>query len=320
MNIVQSVWLFVILRSTLLKPSAAAQSPGARLDWSLQRHMVRESVPLMLNNLLASIFWRIDFWVLRAVAGATAVGIFSAGIKYLDGLNVIPSYLTLAIFPLMSRYAQTRKSQLVRAYRLAAQILFMTALPIAVFVSFAATPLIRILGGAAYLPDSALALTIMIWSTPIGFINSVTQYALISVGQQRFLTRAFLIGVTFNTAMNLIFVPRYGYLAAAIILIPAELSLFIPFYWAVRRYVVEVNWLRLLGRPAVAAALDAGATWGMLAVGAPLGGALAAGLLVYVAALLLLRVFGGEDFAPLRDRLVRRLPGSRTATGAPPQD
>ena len=29
----------------------------------------------------------------------------------------------------------------------------------------------------------------MIWSIPIGFVNSVTQYVLIAVNQQRFLTR-----------------------------------------------------------------------------------------------------------------------------------
>ncbi len=81
----------------------------------------------------------------------------------------------------------------------------------------------------------------MIWSIPIGFINSVTQYVLIAVGQQRFLTRAFIIGVTFTAAANLIFVPRYGYLAAALILIPAELSLFVPFYWAVQRHVVDLS-------------------------------------------------------------------------------
>ena len=74
----------------------------------------------------------------------------------------------------------------------------MVSLPIAVFVTFASTTLIRILGGAAYLPDSATALSIMIWSVPIGFVNSVTQYALIAVNQQRFLTRAFLIGVAFT--------------------------------------------------------------------------------------------------------------------------
>ena len=80
----------------------------------------------------------------------------------------------------------TGRESFVKAYRLALQLLLMTALPIAVFFTFAATPLIRILGGAAYLPDSATALRIMIWSIPIGFMNSVTQYVLIAVKSAAF--------------------------------------------------------------------------------------------------------------------------------------
>ncbi len=324
MNVVQAIWLYALLRRKILAaaPGEASSEPAAalplaqagapsldrqpgtlNLDWPFQRHMLAESTPLMLNHLLATAFWRISEFVLRGFAGDVALGIFSAGTAYLDGLNVIPSYFTLAIFPLMSRYARAGSEALIKAYRLAVQLLFIVALPIAVFFSFAAKPLIQILGGAAYLPDSATALAIMAWSIPIGFVNSVTQYTLIAVDQKRFLTRAFMIGVAFTTVANLIFVPRFGYIAAAIILIPAELSLFIAFYWAVRRHVTAMPWARLLGGPLLAAGADAAAVWGLTRAGVPLLAALAVGFGAYVAALLLLGTFRGDDFAVLRARL-----------------
>jgi O-antigen/teichoic acid export membrane protein len=182
----------------------------------------------------------------------------------------------------------------------------MVSLPIAVFVTFASTT-DSILGGAAYLPDSATALSIMIWSVPIGFVNSVTQYALIAVNQQRFLTRAFVIGVVFAGVANLALVPRYGYVAAAAILIPAELSLFIPFSWAVRRYVTRMPWFSLLWRPVVAAALDAVVVWGLDRAGMPAIVTWIAGFLAYLAMLLILRAFQGEEF----DVIKARLPGLR---------
>lgn len=312
MNIVQVIWLALVMRQTVLPvapppPGEATPSGPRRLaqvwHWPLQRYMLAESGPLMLNHLLASVFWRINLYILQWFAGASAVGIFSAATKYLDGLNVIPSYFTLAIFPMMSRYAQGQGDALARAYRLAAQLLFILALPIAVAFTFLATPLIRILGGAAYLPDSALALQIMIWSIPIGWVNSVTQYVLISVNQQRFLTRAFVIGVLFTGVANLLLAPRFGYIASAALLLPAELALFFPFAWAVRRHVTAMPWLRLAAGPLLAAAANIGATWGLERVGVPTVMALALGLGVYGAALLLLGVFRGEDFDLVRDRL-----------------
>ena len=332
MNIVQMIWLYIVLHQKILVPEQRSRgaegqrrrgTEGRRkalslnlglnlnLDLKLQRYMLRESGPLMLNNLLAQVFWRISQWVLYGARNPAALGIFSAGVKYLDGLNMIPAYFTLAIFPLMSRYAASGSESLLKGYRLAVQLLYIVSLPIAVFVSFAATPLIRILGGPAYLPGGAIALSIMIWSIPIGFINSVTQYVLIAVNQQRFLTKAFLIGVVFTTAANLLLVPKYGYIAAALIQIPAELSLFIPFYWAVRRYVAPMPWLKMLGGPSLAAGVNAAIVWGLGRAGVPLLLALAAGFLGYVGVLALLGTFRGDDFAPIRTRLPSWLGGGR---------
>ncbi|NJM41692.1 MAG: hypothetical protein HC853_13505 [Anaerolineae bacterium] len=45
------------------------------------------------------------------------------------------------------------------------------------------------------MPEGQIALMMMIWSIPVGWINSVTNYALIAANQQRALTRAFVIGL-----------------------------------------------------------------------------------------------------------------------------
>jgi O-antigen/teichoic acid export membrane protein len=307
MNVVQVIWLWVLLERKVLPMDRAAGRGVAtsQLDRKLQRHMLVESGPLMINHLLATVFWRISQFILFGAAGAASLGIYSAGVKYLDGLNVIPSYFTLAIFPLMSRYAAAGAESLVKAYRLALQLLFMVALPIAVAFTFTATPLIRILGGAAYLPDSAIALRIMIWSIPIGFVNSVTQYVLIAVNRQRFLTRAFVVGVVFAAGANLLLIPRFGYLAASALLIPAELALFFPFAWAVNRYVGKLPWLSMLGRPLLATVVNLAVVWGLQQLGVPVLLGLIAGFLAYGIGLLLLGAFRSDEFDVLRS-YVRR--------------
>jgi len=311
MNGMQAVWLYALLRQKLF-------TPRPEMDRNLRREMLQLSFPLMINHLLATIFWRIDIWILKPLSGAAAVGIYSAGLKWLDGLNIIPSYFTLAIFPLMSRFAHGSRESLVRAYRLALRLLLMVSLPTVVFVLFTAEPLIDILGGAQYLPGSAIALRLLILSIPIGFINSVTQYVLIAVNQQRFLTKAFVIGVVFNTVANLIFIPRYGYRAAALILIPSELSLLIPFYWCVRRHVAPIPWLDIVWRPAAAAAVMAAVMAALHTFSLPL--AVLLGCVAYALALLLLGTFRHADFDVLRqamtlEKLRARWAGLRSSSG-----
>jgi O-antigen/teichoic acid export membrane protein len=230
-------------------------------DPMLQWHMMGESFPLMINHLLATLFFRIDVLILQPTWGDRAVGFYGAAYKYIDGINIIPSYFTLAIFPLMSRYAQTARDSLARAYILSLRLLLMIALPVAVGTPFIARELILVLGGGQYLPDSMIALQLLIWFLPFSFINQVTQYVLIAIDQQRFLTKAFLIGVAFNVTVNLLLIPRFGYRAAAITTIFSEWALLIPFYYSVRKHLCRVPWVSVAWRPALAAATMGVVLW-----------------------------------------------------------
>jgi O-antigen/teichoic acid export membrane protein len=237
--------------------------PHLENDPALQRQMLRESFPLMINHMLSTIFFRIDVFILEPMWGSREVGYYSAAYKYIDGINVIPQYFTLAIFPLMSRFAADSRESLVRAYHLSLRLLLILALPLAVGTPFVAYELIWFLAGEAYLPDSMIVLQLLIWFLPFSFINQVTQYVLIAINQQRALTTAFVIGVLFNTITNLIFIPMYGYRAAAITTIVSEWSLLIPFYLLIRKHLCTVPWFDVSWRPAVAALIMGVVLWGL---------------------------------------------------------
>ncbi len=253
-NLVTFLVLGYILIRTIFRPSLET-------DRSLQKEMVAEGLPLMLNHLLATIFFRIDVFVLSPTWGDAAVGYYNAAYKYIDGINIIPQYFTLALFPLMSRFAADSRESLVRAYILSLRLLLLLAIPLAVGTPFVAQELIFFLAGERYLPDSMIALQLLIWFLPFSFINQVTQYVLIAIHQQRHLTRAFIIGVLFNLTANLIFIPLYGYRAAAVTTIFSEWALLIPFYLLVRQNLCSVPWFDIAWRPTVAAAVMGLCLW-----------------------------------------------------------
>ncbi|MGD8598962.1 MAG: oligosaccharide flippase family protein, partial [Anaerolineae bacterium] len=289
------------------------------LEWDRQtgQWMLRTSFPLMINLLLATIFFRVDVMLLKPIKGDTVVGYYSAALKYVDGLLIIPQYFTQAIFPLMSRYAATSRDSLMRAYVLSLRLLLIVALPIAAGTPFIARGLILVLGGSEYLPDSAIALQIIIWFLPFSFVNSVTQYVLIAIDQQRFLTKAFLVGVTFNIVANLAVIPAFSYQGAAVVTILSELALLIPFYYAIRKHLGPLPWLSIVWQPAIAAAAMGITLWLLRTLFWPLlipiGGA------VYLVLLALLGGFRQPDMDLLRklvplDRLRPRLPRSGAGT------
>ena len=283
--------------------------PRWESDRVLQRDMLRESFPLMINNLLSALFFKVDVTLLKPLSGKNSdfvVGWYSQAYKWVDALNVIPAYFTFALFPVLSRQAAEDKDAARRSYHLAIKLLVMLALPAAVLTTFFAHELTTILtfGDPRFQPHSTIALQLMIWSIPFGWINSVTNYVLIALGQQRKLTNAFLIGLGFNIVANLIFIPLYSYKAAAVITILSEIVEGGAFYWYIRKSIGPVPWAGLLWRVAGAGGAMFAAMAVLSHVSAPL--TLVAGLVIYPAVLVALRAFGPEEWAALAPVLPRR--------------
>ena len=276
-----------------------------RIDLSLIRHMTRESWPLMVNHFLATIFFQIDILIIEAMHGVRMVGLYSVAYKWVAALNIVPAFFTQAMLPVMSRQAHEDREALKRTYILAVKLLVSLALPVAVLFTFLAWSLTALLGGSQFLPDGAIATQLMIWSIPIGWVNSLTQYVLIALDLQRRIMRAFAIAVAFNIITNLVLIPQYGYQAAALTTIASEMMLLLPFGWLLHGALGAINWGSMVWRPAVAAS-------GMFAVMAmewdtqPVI-ALIAGAIIYPAVLLVLRPFSTAEINHLLPLLPGRL-------------
>jgi O-antigen/teichoic acid export membrane protein len=260
----------------------------------------------MLNNLLNNVFFRVDVQVLQS-RGSAAVGYYANAYKVIDAAGQVPSSFVLALFPLLSRRAAVGptgdQDAFARVYHLALKLLVAVALPLGLLVTAGAESLTRWLWGAEFLPDSAVALRILIWFLPLSFFNGLTQYVLIAAGLQRRITLAFALAAAFNVTANLLLVPRYSYVAAAAVTIASEVVLLVPFLLALR--------VRLPAGPAVGAALRPAPA--ALAVGLVLWlltawsllGAAAVAAVLYPALLLLTGAFSPAERRTLLE-VVRR--------------
>jgi O-antigen/teichoic acid export membrane protein len=283
--------------------------PRFTFDRTLQQEMLRESWPLMINNLLSMAFFKADVLLLKAIQGDVVLGLYSSvAYKLIDAINIVPISFTYALFPMMSRYADesNRQSEAMhRTYTLAIRLLIMGSLPLALVLTTLAYPLANLIGGSGFMPDSAIALQLMIWSIPLGFVNSVTHYVLIALGRQRQLTATFVIGLGFNVIANAIFIPIWSYRASAIIHILSEGVLLAAFYALMRRDLSPVPWIKLLWQPLLAGILMGGTAWLSYGISPWLATALALG--VYAIALWACGMFRDPDMALVR----QLLPGTK---------
>jgi O-antigen/teichoic acid export membrane protein len=257
---------------------------------------LRESWPLFLNQLLQGLFFKVDALLLPGLASTAAAGVYAAAYKVSEGAGIISSSFTLALFPRLSR-----NTDLTHAYRLALRLLLQVAFPLATGIALLAEPIVAIVGGRDFLPDSAIALAILICYLPLSYANGLTQYVLIAAGRQRLLTGAFLAALVFNLVANGLLIPRFGYVAAAWVTVASEVVLLVPFQWMTAKVAPGVSLLSEARTPLVATLLMAPVVWWLRDAIHPLA-AIAAGLAIYPLALWSL---GGIDAE--QERLLRRL-------------
>ena len=275
----------------------------ARAAWTWQRTMLAESWPLMASLLLQALFPGVNALLLQTFRGDAALGWYDAARKWVDALNIVPQFFTLAVFPVMARQAAQDRSGLQRSYRLSVKLLTMITLPVAVLVTLLATVLVGLLSGGKFLPHGAVALQLLIWSIVFGWLNSLTNYVLIALNRQRYVLLASGARVLFTVVANMLVVRTFSYVASAWILVGGELLLVLLFYADLRRHVGPVGWVQTFARP-VLAGLAMGATaWAVALYSRPL--ALLATLAVYPIALILLRALTPEE----REMLAPLVPG-----------
>lgn len=294
-NVVTLLILLVLARRSFPLPGPW------RVDWSLQKQMVRLGFPLMLIHMLQTIFISSDVYLLRVMLpnGEEVVGWYNSAYKWFNALQIVPSFFTLALFPIISREIKRSLGAARRMYMLSLKLMLLLALPIAAAITFLAPLLIAIVGGADYLPQGAIALQIVIWAIPIGWLNSVTNYVLIALGLEGMQPRAFTIAVAFNIIANLIFIPRFSFVAAGVTTILSEVVLMVMFAYYLRQKMSGVNWLHLLAKPLVLTAVVVLIMAGITQFAHPTIG-VAVGLLVYGVGLIVLRILGGEERTVLR--------------------
>jgi len=296
-------------------------TPHPTVSFSSARAMVQDSYPLMINNLLATLFFRVDGLILRAMAGDAALGWYGSAYKFIDGIGTIPANVTLALFPILSRISDGStgptahpSAEMSRIVEIALKALLSIAFPISVGATLLAEPLIRGFAGEQYLPHAAIALRILVWYAPFGFVNSLLQYVLIAANRQRFITVAFFGAALFNAVVNLFAVSRWSYVGAAIVTVASEVLLLTLFLVALRTRIRVQGALRQGWRPLVAAGIMAPVVW--LVGNGSIGFAVLSGAVMYSLALVALGGVRKDELELIRQAIPLGALPARQGTGA----
>jgi O-antigen/teichoic acid export membrane protein len=257
------------------------------------RSLFRQAAPLGAGSAVQSLYTRLDLVLLGQMAAPAALGLYSAAYKPINVAVFFGNTVAGVLLPVMAQPAQR---DVPLAFQRAVRALWAVGPAMALALTGLASPVLRLLFGAAYAPAAPL-LAILAWSAAANWLYAPFAISLQARNRERPWLWCLILAALLNAGGNAWAIPRWGALGAAGVTLASEgflLALATLLAWRLLGIALPV---RLI------AGCLAGAAGGGLALAACRGlgpiASTAAALAVHTGLLVGCRSVSGNDLAIL---------------------
>ncbi|HEY3827690.1 MAG TPA: flippase [Solirubrobacteraceae bacterium] len=285
-----AVFLATAVITTAATIALALRLSPVRLVVSRERWraLLRVGLGVGAAGILVTLYVKLDQVLVFQIAGSVQAGLYGAAYRILDQIQFIPASVMTTLFPLIAAAYPADSARVRGLLQITGEYLTMASLPALAFTIVAAHPIITLLFGSEF-AQAAPALPILMGAfVSISFGYLAGNMVVILELQRSFFGYA-AVGLALNASLNLLLIPRYGFLAAAWITLATEvLVMSLTMRAVLRRLEMTPRFGRLLRTLAAAAAMGA-VTWLARAAGTPLFGLVLVAAASYPALLFALR-------------------------------
>lgn len=205
--------------SGLASLSAYIRGGGAWRDWrfdsGLARVYIRRSAPLIASGLSAAVYLKIDVLFLAEMRGAAEAGIYAVAARLSEIWFILPPIVTAAAFPRLLELRRDKPALYLRRLQDMFDALAAAATGVALGMTFVATPVILALFGDAY-AAAAGVLVVHVWSCVFSFQRALLSKWFVAEDLYTLSLWNNLLGAAVNVVLNLILIPPYGAVGAAV--------------------------------------------------------------------------------------------------------
>ena len=204
------------------------------VDLAYWRGLVRGALVLGLAVSLAQIYFRIDTLLLGLLRPSGEVGLYGAAYKFVELSHLITAAIGISFFPPLARFVASGDPRVHRLIQKSFDVLIAVAAPIALLMFALSSEIIAVTAGAEFV-EAATALELLAPVVLFSFANTLLVRVLLASNHDRTLLALALSTLLLNVVLNLIFIPAYGFRAAAVVLVVCEAIRLIAAVFAVRR-------------------------------------------------------------------------------------
>lgn len=295
--IIANIGAVLILTTVTVR---AVQAEGMSLRGADARDwlpLLRSAAPFAVLSLALGLSYKFDSVLIENFQGSKATGYYNAAYNLVFNCVLFSNVLNTTLYPTLTRQSASDPAGLGKSYERALRYLLIVALPLTVGIYMLSDDLIPFLFKEQFLP-AADALKILIWVVPLQYVSEFLGYVILIAQREKIVARSVVISSLINVAANLMVIPRYGFMGAAVMTLVTEIVLVGQYVFLLRDQLRILDWRRFFVRPMACAAVLAMVL--ALTISWPWQARAVAGGLAYVVALVALKTVGREEIDFIR--------------------
>lgn len=181
---------------------------------------------LILNVLMVAC----DRVILSFMVPAYAVGVYSLAYKIFEVVLVFPTFFMNAMYPVFVKSNLESKEKFSKSLSFAFSLMTFSYI-LSTFLIIALSGKIIPLIWGSEMVASVLPLKILMLGSLAFFLSSPFSWALVALNKQKSLPAIYFVGFLLNVVLNILFIPKYSYLASAYITIITEFVVLLAVFY-----------------------------------------------------------------------------------------
>lgn len=202
---------------------------GTIINWNYNKDVaisiLKDSFPLIFASAFFAVYARIDQVMIKNMIDTESVGLYSSAVSISEVWYFIPNIIVMSVFPAIINAKKTSEElyykRIKKLFLVLMSVSILTALPTMLLSKY----LITIIFGAGFI-GALTILQIYVWSNIGAALGSLAQQILIAENLTKVLSVTTFLGMLTNVLLNIILIPKYGMVGAALATL---ISYFIPF-------------------------------------------------------------------------------------------
>jgi len=229
---------------------ATGFKPSYSIDFNIWKSLLLDSWPIFFSSVFITINMRIDQVMLYDMLGANSLGLYSALVRIVESLNIIPSLFMVSVYPMLCSNFAKSPATFSKICGYSFKYMSILIIPGSIMAFLLSKQILSTLYGNSF-ADASSAFSILMFSEIFVFLGVVNGSIFYASGLQKILLIFPILGALSNIAFNIILIPRYGIAGASLsTLLSYSIGIPLQYYITDTRQITR-DYLRSMIKPLI---------------------------------------------------------------------